>query len=294
MIPLVWAGTLPAAWVAWRAEPKVWWEGATWIGENRKVILGLAAGFNFAIAPYTGIFVDPTTKRLRSMVDAGAGKQTRDRGKDDIELLQQWQKLYVPNVLLGLASMALLVVEMSAPVVDHPSLRVARATAVAALGFGAGVMATVPTLVLPALFSSTLSADQRLITWSRYYDRLSGFLRPFILVVSAILAGSAWNVTEPLVPKNFWCKNRKAILTLAAALNFAIAPYTAVFVNPLTYGKLKRIELELRKQEGDDSRAATAHEADVLLKKRWARAYIGKIILGLAALALAAGELAND
>ncbi|GAA5887959.1 hypothetical protein JCM6882_000816 [Rhodosporidiobolus microsporus] len=179
---------------------------------------------------------------------------------------------------------------------DSNNLKIARSVAVAGLCISAGVMGTIPFLSLPLLFTpgTHLTPDVRLHLWSRLFDRVSGAMKPWIMVNAALSAVVAWQVKDGsgLVGEgNWWGKNRRIILALSALFNFLIAPYSMGFLYPIN-ARLKRVEAGLSKHDSSDARAAAAHEADVVLERKWPRVYTGKLVLGLVALGLAVGELA--
>ncbi|GAA5999880.1 hypothetical protein JCM10207_005954 [Rhodosporidiobolus poonsookiae] len=176
-------------------------------------------------------------------------------------------------------------------ILDPPALRFARSLAVAGLGVSAGVMATIPWLHVPVLFSSPLSSEDRLRTWSRLFDRVSSMMKPFIMLNSVLSAWCAYAAVEPAVPARFWPMNRKTLLALSALLNFLIAPYSIFCLYPLN-ARLKAVEKGFAAQDAD-ARAAAAHETDLVLRKKWPRIYTGKVVLGFAALALAIAELGH-
>ncbi|BGP16645.1 hypothetical protein JCM10213v2_004647 [Rhodosporidiobolus nylandii] len=127
----------------------------------------------------------------------------------------------------------------------------------------------------------------------RLYDRVSAFMKPFVLSLSVLLGVCAVAANEPLMPAGWVEKNRKALLAAAALLNLAIAPYSMLFLSPLNR-KLQGMERNVTKAKADgdhDAAAASAHEADILLARNYGKMYTVKVALGLAALVCAMAEL---
>ncbi|GAA5820651.1 hypothetical protein JCM11251_003095 [Rhodosporidiobolus azoricus] len=178
---------------------------------------------------------------------------------------------------------------------DSRELKFARSLAVAGLGIGTGVMATIPFLSIPVLFSPNthLTPDVRLRLWSRLFDRISGAMAPWTMINAALSALVAWQVRDGrglTLEGNWWGRNRKIILAFSALSNLLIAPYSIFILYPINR-RLKSIEADLSKHDDHAARAATAHQADLILESKWPRVYMGKVVLGAIALGLAVGEL---